>query len=1231
MSGVFLTLMRMSAAGALTILAVLLARLVLRRFPRKYVCLLWLVVLFRLLCPVTLRAPTSVVPETVENGELVSAWTEKYAEETRVIRRGEPGYKDALAAGRTPVSGYPPAELTGKAETPSDPVEGEGTPSEPVSSGSTAHTTYHNYVVTAADGLSEPKRAGETWLPVLSWVWLAGAAAMLLWSVFKYLRLRLRLREAVRVEAGVYEAEGLAAPFVLGVLKPRIYLTWGMAEEGRGWVLLHERAHLRRLDPLWKLLGWLALCFHWFNPLCWLAFFLAVRDMEGACDEAVVKSLGGEERAAYSDLLLSLSAGRPLFAATPLGFGEGNVKQRIKSVLQWRKPKRWMAALAVLLLAAVVLLFAFGPRSLHRDFQGFEDTPDTWPSLRFFKQEWTEVCAGERGVWPVKDVKGFKKELTKLLEEGEWKLSGITDTTDFDANGRPVVNWGQYCPGKLRWTVDGKTWELYVGNIRIVLISGDFDQKDRMFWFGVAVKESDSPDRLYDVDEERMAALLALTEWGEPALSLEPEADLCFASLPWGCTMEEALAALPGAVRDGLTLTVTDAAVCGFRADAVLSFEEDEQGSFLNAVALTFKEETEQLTLRRFDRSALCAELSETWGERHENLPDLHGYNGSADAREMPERLWYWYTEDFSDEYQWMSGVTGWFERTGDPRTLYLDATGRNLAAGRQFDVSRNDLTVREVLSLHNLLEEQLPGGCEFSNGSEGSVILSVTDPSDQAWVKELVHCWPWVKVWRRMVIEDFDDTAPESSPLPHYPVEEGWTLLNSEEIEAAKEALAPIRYNEDGSMWVNPADPCFTSFYQDPRELNFSAFMRYFGIGDPTVTAATEEDFRALRDYGYDFWGSPWRHVEDIETPLTRIPASTVEAALRRYYDIGLDDLKTDYRTRYNYLPETDCFYSTTSDFGPGTFQPEWGERKNDLVRLWHSKTCLTCRKLEDRWIILSFWNENVGGQQSFEDPETLPSQQRDRRIAAEYRWVFVPEEVSYKSMAEGDDSVLTIPAGCRYRVEWEQITPEGEIWLRGELETRVDPAIQAVMLRPEDVIPWTEELSDRTMCPVYIPAGVTCYPRTFGYGDEGEKTLGECLTEENAAAHGYDLVGRITALEDGYALVGFAGGMEVWVKHDELKIGPPSGDEAPSELTRMLTEGRARALALGYPLETWGAELVWHRGREKAGESAYYAAYYPTATGEGTVCVLFTGDHEAGFTPSEALLIPPGAADWP
>ena len=672
---------------------------------------------------------------------------------------------------------------------------------------------------------------------------------------------------------------------------------------------------------------------------------------------------------------------------------------------------------------------------------------------------------------------------------------------------------------------------------------------------------------------------------------------------------------------------MNDASLCGYRTDAVFDFGEDEGGTFLLGVSLTFREEPESFSQERFDRTVLCEELSRVWGERHNMLPQPRDSTVTAiDDWGNPERLWYWYTEDFSDELEWLGGVVAWFERTGDPRVLYIDASGRNLAAGRQFDVERNDLTVREVLSLRNLLEQRLPGGCAFSNGSEGRVILRVAELSDLEWLKELLRCWPWVEVGRRVVIDGLKDTAPDPSPLPHYPVEEGWTLLTEEEVEAAREALEPIRFREDGSMWVNPVDPCFTSMYTDPRDLDLNAFLRYFDYGEEI----SEEEFRTLRDAGYLSSASRWQHAEDYEAPLRRIPARMVEDALRLYFDIGLADLTTDYRTKFRYTPETDCFYSMTSDFGPGTFQPQWGERKDDVVRLWYSKTCLTCRKLEDRWIIVSYWNENVGERESAQD-DWWPAWNRDWYRQAEYRWVFTTAETAYVYENLNGRSEGTFPAGHRLNLLRERITREGELWLQVDMAAEKSGVYEEYWVRGADVIPWTEELADKTACPVYIPAGTVYYPSSFGSGyGEGKETLAECLAEENASTHGYDLTGVIKSLEEGYALVGFTGGMEVWVKHEELKVGIPE-DTPPNKYTQMLAEGRVKAQELGYPLETWGAELIWHRGKSEDGSSVYYAAYYPVSTGEGTVCVVFTGSYETGYTPAEALFIPPDAEDWP
>jgi hypothetical protein len=480
---------------------------------------------------------------------------------------------------------------------------------------------------------------------------------------------------------------------------------------------------------------------------------------------------------------------------------------------------------------------------------------------------------------------------------------------------------------------------------------------------------------------------------------------------------------------------------------------------------------------------------------------------------------------------------------------------------------------------------------------------------------------------------ESTPEPTPAPSSLPRYPVEEGWTLLGDEELEDWKKVTVAYPYGYPGhgagtldynQLANNPMSACFTSFYQDPTELNLDAFLRYYYYEE----SATEEEFRALRDAGKLFAGR-WQHIEDLPTPLHRIPASQVEGDLQHFYGIGLRDLKKDYRLCSMYLPEYDCFYTTTSDWGPGVFQPEWGEKKEDLVRLWQSKTSLTCRRvgapLKEGWIILSFWNENMAGQQKYPEDETMPSARRTRYGLPEYRWVFTPAETEYYYEDGGETVTGTIPTGWRLKLEGERFTPEGEIWLRVEEEAVKVPGSRQVWISAADALPWREELAAQTVWPVYIPAGTPFYPRTFGYGDEAKATLADCLMEDNAQTHGYDLAGVILSLEEGYALMGFSGGMEVWVRHEDLAVGAPE-EGRPSEQTQLLLAAREKASALGEALETWGGELIWH-----ARDGGYYSAYFPLRDSENTACVVFAGSYERGWTPDRTLLIPPGAEDWP
>ena len=311
MTDIFLGFLNRSLAAGILILAVVLVRLVFKKAPRWLLCALWALAAVRLVCPVSIESVLSLIPsaEPVQPEIIVSAQP--------AITSGIPAV-DAIV---------------------NPPLAAAFTPSP-----------------------AQSANPLQIWTFVAACVWLAGIAALLLYAAISALRLRLRVRTAVRLEQSVYQSEFVPSPFILGVLRPRIYLPFGLEAGAQAMVLAHERAHLRRGDQLWKPLGYLILAAYWFNPLCWLAYILFCRDVEAACDEKVVRELGEGCKAAYSRALLACSVPRKLITACPLAFGETGVKSRIKSVLNYKKPAFWLVLAAVLVSAAVAVCFLTDPK-----------------------------------------------------------------------------------------------------------------------------------------------------------------------------------------------------------------------------------------------------------------------------------------------------------------------------------------------------------------------------------------------------------------------------------------------------------------------------------------------------------------------------------------------------------------------------------------------------------------------------------------------------------------------------------------------------------------------------------------------------------------------------------------------------------------------------------------------------------------------------------------------------
>lgn len=312
MDDVFLKLVNLSISASWLILAVLVLRGVLKKAPKWVMPLLWGVVALRLVCLFSIESALSLIPsaETIPS-EIVT--------ETREPVLYEQATLDIVTNPTLPSAAEVPVGVS--------------------------------------------RQQAQVDFNIYSVLWLAGMAALLVHALVSAGKLKRKLATAILLRDNIYESEFVDSPFVFGVVKPNIYLPMHMDEETAAYVIAHERAHLARRDHWWKVLGYLVLALHWFNPLVWLAYILFCRDIELACDEKVVKGLDGAARADYSQALLSCAAPGRAVAACPLAFGEGNIKTRVKSALHYKKPAFWVAAAAVLAVVIMAVCFLTNPKS----------------------------------------------------------------------------------------------------------------------------------------------------------------------------------------------------------------------------------------------------------------------------------------------------------------------------------------------------------------------------------------------------------------------------------------------------------------------------------------------------------------------------------------------------------------------------------------------------------------------------------------------------------------------------------------------------------------------------------------------------------------------------------------------------------------------------------------------------------------------------------------------------
>lgn len=326
MQKLFLTLLQRNLAGSLFILAIIVMRKIFRKAPKWLFCLLWVAAAFRLLLPISLETPLSLVPKNIANGEVITTLGSSYVGERSVIYEGTFGYVSALKTGRLPI-----------------------------------YSENGSYIVTEKDSNSEPQTVADSIFPLLSKIWLAGMVLMLGYLPLRYAFLFHTLREATLLKDNIWLCENADSPFLLGFFNPKIYLPYHMSDADMANAIAHEHGHIKRKDQFWKLLAYIVLCVHWLNPLMWGAYGMLCRDIETACDESVIQGMEKEELRSYSTSILNCLSIQKGLSTGPLAFGEIGVKERISHVMEYRKPSPWLILLTCLFFAAVSLLFATNP------------------------------------------------------------------------------------------------------------------------------------------------------------------------------------------------------------------------------------------------------------------------------------------------------------------------------------------------------------------------------------------------------------------------------------------------------------------------------------------------------------------------------------------------------------------------------------------------------------------------------------------------------------------------------------------------------------------------------------------------------------------------------------------------------------------------------------------------------------------------------------------------------
>lgn len=310
---VFTKLLNMSLTASILVLVIIILRFILKKAPKKYICILWVLVALRLICPFSISSVFSAYNMLNQN----------------IISNGQVAY----------------FEYNGRTEKPELIFEVPVLVSD------------NNSTNSMTIGIKNV----DVYMPSVMYIWLFGIIVMILYALVSYIELRKEIRASINKEGNIYMCDEINSPFILGMIRPRIYLPSGICEEVREHVVAHERAHIKRLDYIWKPLGFILLSVYWFNPVMWIAYSFLCRDIEAACDEKVISKMDKESIARYSQALLVCALQRRMITACPVAFGETDVKRRIRKALNYKKPSFWIICISLMICIAVTVCFLTNP------------------------------------------------------------------------------------------------------------------------------------------------------------------------------------------------------------------------------------------------------------------------------------------------------------------------------------------------------------------------------------------------------------------------------------------------------------------------------------------------------------------------------------------------------------------------------------------------------------------------------------------------------------------------------------------------------------------------------------------------------------------------------------------------------------------------------------------------------------------------------------------------------